>query len=46
MRMYSEESFLYPDMNTLLREISDKKPEEFAKEFIHFMPFYFMFINA
>jgi len=48
MNFYTRESFLYKDLNFLLREIDilNNNLDSFVNDFINLFPFYFMFTHA
>lgn len=47
IRQYTKESFLYKDLNRLLRNAEDNcTHQQFAKEFEHLFPYYFFFSLA
>lgn len=46
MNIYTRETFVYKEINKLLRNESKKTKEQFAKEFITLFPYYFMITKA
>lgn len=46
MRQYTEECFLYKDINRILRESRYQTEKEFASKFQNLFPYYLFFLQA